>query len=311
MNKVSGLKSLKMKRIFNPLSFFLLVALASSCTTPIQMQRTYPPEMELPEDSARFVFINFYDYQIPDFIKEKDESAYAAAVKGYGTGLADIILKDPQAMLMMADTLKKGFTVMSMQYPGFSDTVRTICQKIGANILIALDSISLEVQSEFYLTENDEGGSMMAKDFNLFADTYMTLYTSDGVAIDRCAGEKSTYVKSKYTIFGMIGGPTLANRQGLVKTLTREAAKDCIGKFYPFTEISTEQLHKGGPLNELNRLILAGRPEEALEPLRGLAESSGTSLAAKAAHNLNLVTRILEEKKVSEEVWKNFLEKEQ
>ena len=108
----------------------------------------------------------------------------------------------------------------------------------------------------------------------------------------------------------MIGGPTLANRQGLVKTLTQAAANDCIGKFYPFTEIYTEQLYKGGPLNVLNKSILAGRPEEALEPLRGLTDSSDPSLAKKAAHNLDLVNRIVEEKKVSEEVWKNFLDRE-
>jgi len=288
-----------------------MIALLSSCTTPIQMQRTYPAERELPGDSARFVYINFFDYQIPDFIREKDKPAYAAAVKGYGTGLAEIILKDPRAMLMMADTLKKGFTVISMQYPEFADTVRTICKEFGANMLVALDSISLQVQSEFYLTENDEGGSMMAKDFNLFADTYMTLYTSDGEVIDRCAGEKSAYVKSKYTIFGMIGGPTLANRQGLVRTLATASAKDCIGKFYPFSEVFTEQLYTKGPLKAINKTILAGRPEEALEPLQGLAKSTDPSLATKAAHNLDIVRRILEEKEVSDEVWKNFVNMEQ
>ncbi|MCK7536502.1 MAG: hypothetical protein MZV63_38750 [Marinilabiliales bacterium] len=152
---------------------------------------------------------------------------------------------------------------------------------------------------------------MLAKDFYLFSNTYITLYTSEGEVVDRCAGEKSTYVKSKYTIFGMIGGPTLANRQGLVKTLAKDAAKDCIGKFYPFTESFTEQLYKGGPLNTLNKSILAGHPEEALEPLRGLADSSDPSLAKKQPTTLTSVTRILEEKKVSEEVWKNFLEREQ
>jgi Mor family transcriptional regulator len=36
--------------------------------------------------------------------------------------------------------------------------------------------------------------------FYLYANTYMTMYTADGEVIDRCAGEKTDYVKSKYTI---------------------------------------------------------------------------------------------------------------
>ena len=58
------------------------------------MQRTFPQEASC-RQTGRFVFINFYDYQIPDFIKDKDEEAYAEGVKGYGSGLAEIILKDP------------------------------------------------------------------------------------------------------------------------------------------------------------------------------------------------------------------------
>jgi len=300
-----------MNRIFHPLSLILFVALASSCTTPIQMQRTYPPEDLLPAENKKFAFVNFYDYRVPDFIKDKYEEAYGAAVNGFAAGLGDIILKDPGAGFVIADTLREGFTVMSMQLPEFTDTVRAICSESGATLLIALDSINLWVESEILLEEDDEGGAMLAKDFYLFSNTYITLYTSEGEVVYRCAGEKSTYVKSKYTILGMIGGPTLANRQGLVKTLTKDAAKDCIGKFYPFTEIYTEQLYKGGPLNVLNKSILAGHPEEALEPLRGLADSSDPSLAKKAAHNLDLVNRIMEERKVSDEVWKNFLEREQ
>ncbi|MDZ7634476.1 MAG: hypothetical protein U5L72_08600 [Bacteroidales bacterium] len=90
--------------------------------------------------------------------------------------------------------------------------------------------------------------------------------------------------------------------------LTQASAKDCIGKFYPFTEVYTEQLYKGGPLNALNRSIIAGHPEEAIEPLRGLAYSSDPSLAKKAAHNLDLANRVIESKpQGSEEVWNKFI----
>ena len=211
---------------------------------------------------------------------------------------------------MIADTLRKGFTVLSMQYPEFADTVRAICDTYGANLLIALDSIRLWVDWEVYLEDSDEGGSILAKDFWLYANTYMTLYTAEGEVLDRCAGEKNTYVKSKYTIFGMIGGPNVGNQKERIKLLTEAAAKDCIGKYYPFSDQYTAKLYSGGELTKLNLLITGGKPEEAIGPLTELTNSSSPALASKADHNLAIAKEIIENKRIAEEVWSRFEGKE-
>src|SRR5665647_3099369 len=291
-----------MKRIFHVLPFISLIILASSCTTVIQMQKTYPPERERPADSGKYVFVNFYDYRIPEYIKDKNEIAYAVAVRGYIDGLGETILMDPLESFAIGDTLKEGFNVRSMQLPEFTDTVRAICAGHGADLLIALDSINLWIDWNISLEENDEGGNMLVRDFFLYANNYMTLYSSDGEIIDRCAGEKSTFVKSKYTIFGMIGGPTLSKAREAVRLLSHDAAKDCIGKFYPFTENYTETLYKGGPLNKINQLIIGGHPEEAVGPLKDLALSSGQGMAKKASYNLEVVNKILENRRESEQI---------
>jgi hypothetical protein len=277
----------------------------------IPMEKTYPPEAALPADSSRFLLVNFYDYQAPEFIRDRYESAYAAAVRGYATGLSSMTARDQRATFMIGDTLRKGFTVMSMQYPEFTDTVRAICSRYRANLLVALDSIDLSVESEFYIAENDEGGSMLAKDFYLYSNTYMTLYSSDGEIVDRCAGEKSDYVKSKYTLLGMIGGPTLAGQKERVKVLSEAAARDCIGRYFPFTEKYTGKLYTGGALNKPNLLIMENKPEEAVPLLTGLTRSSSTSLAEKAVHNLKVANEIIENKRVAMEVWDKFWVKQE
>ena len=282
--------------------FISLIILASSCTTVIQMQKTYPPERERPADSGKYVFVNFYDYRIPEYIKDKNEIAYAVAVRGYIDGLGENILMDPRESFAIGDTLKGGFNVSSMQLPEFTDTVRAICAGHGADLLIALDSINLWIDWNISLEENDDGGNMLVRDFFLYANNYMTLYTSDGEVIDRCAGEKSTFVKSKYTIFGLIGGPTIAKAREAVRLLSHDAAKDCIGKFYPFTENYTETLYKGGPLNKINQLIIGGHPEEAVGPLKDLVNSSDQGMAKKASYNLDVVNKILENRRESEQI---------
>lgn len=295
-----------MKRYSIPFALAVIAAVISSCTTIVQMERTSPPEALLPGDSNRFLFVNFFDYTVPEYIKDRHESGYAAAVKGYATGLSEMVQKDMGAQFTIADTLKKGFTVISMQYPEFTDTVRAICSIYGADLLVALDSINLRVDWDIYLEDTDEGGSMLAKDFYLFSNTYMTLYSADGEVIDRCAGEKNTYVKSKYTIFGMIGGPNVGNQKERIKLLTQAAARDCIGKYFPFTEQYTGKLYSGGELTKLNLLIVGGKPEEAVGPLTELSQSASGTLAEKASHNLAIANEIIENRRVAQEVWSKF-----
>jgi hypothetical protein len=300
-----------MRKLTLQFALATLMAISSSCTTLVQMERTSPPEALLPADSNRFLFVNFFDYTIPDYIKDRHEAGYTAAVKGYAMGLSEMVQKDPRAVFMIADTLRKGYTVMSMQYPEFTDTVRAICSKYGADLLVALDSVRLWVDWDIYLEDNDEGGSMLAKDFYLFTNTYMTLYGSDGGVIDRCSGEKNTYIKSKYTILGMIGGPNVGNQRERIKLLSKAAARDCIGRYYPFTEQYTGKLYSGGELTRLNLLIVGGKPEEAVGPLTELSQSSSDSLAEKAAHNLAIANEIIENKRVADEVWSRFYGKQE
>jgi hypothetical protein len=51
-------------------------------------------------------------------------------------------------------------------------------------------------------------------------------------------------------------------------------------------------------------LIISGRPEEALGPLRELAKSSDPKIAKKAAQNLSVVNAILENLRIAEELYR-------
>jgi hypothetical protein len=271
------------------------------------MQKTYPPERDLPADTGKFVFVNFYDYRVPQDIEDKYEIAYAVDVRGYIEGLGELILMKPEASFATGDTLRAGFNVTSMQLPDFIDTVKAICAGHGADMLIALDSINLRVDWDINLEEDDEGSTTLVKDFFLYVNNYMTLYSSGGEVVDRCAGEKSAFIKSKRTIFGMFGGPTVATARESVRSLARDGAKDCIGKFYPFTEHYTETLYNGGPLKEINELVIGGHPEEAVGPLTDLVESSKPGIAFRASSNLAVVNIILENRRKKEQIMQEFV----
>jgi hypothetical protein len=125
-----------------------MAAVATSCSTMVQMERTYPPETTLPADSGRFIFVNFYDYQAPDLVKDRHEEGYAAAVKGYAIGSLRTGSEDPRAVFMIADTSGKDlqfYQCNTLSLPTLSGRSVT---PYGANLLVALDSIRLWVDWE-------------------------------------------------------------------------------------------------------------------------------------------------------------------
>ncbi len=67
-------------------------------------------------------------------------------------------------------------------------------------------------------------------------------------------------------------------------------------------------IYSGGPFKEISRQIIAGHPEEALEPLRNLTRSSDPNIARKAEHNLSVVNEMLENMRIAEEIINSRLE---
>jgi hypothetical protein len=104
----------------------------------------------------------------------------------------------------------------------------------------------------------------------------------------------------------MFGNLNISNQKSIIRLLTETAARDCIGKYYPFAEQYTGRLYSGGQLTRLNLLIIGGNPEEAIGPLTELTRSSSASLASKAVHNLAIANEIIENKRLAEEVWSRF-----
>ncbi len=273
--------------------------------TFIQTQKTYAPEVYLPADSNRIVFVNFFDYTVPEYIKDKQEVTYRMSVKGFRDGLAAGFMPDPRVHFMVGDTLSRRKTVMSMQDSTFRDTIVNICQRFNANLLIALDSINIWIDEEQVIDEDNSTTS----EYYLNSYNYVTLYSYEGEAIDRTIAKRSKFYKSRPAFFlGLLTfPPALSKAAADVAGLSEGAGRDYAGRFYPFAEMVNVSLYTGGPFIETNRMITAGNPVEAIEPLRELTRSSNRNIARKAAHNLSVVYEILENRRNTEKINSEFL----
>jgi hypothetical protein len=294
-----------MKKVIPIFSAFLITVFLASCSTFIQTQKTYPPEVYLPADSNRIVFVNFFDYTVPEYIKDKHEVTYRMSVKGFWRGLKGGFMADPKVNFMVGDTLSRRKTVMSMQDSTFRDTIVNVCQRFNANLLIALDSINIWIDEEQVTDEDNSTTS----EYYLNSYNYVTLYSSEGDAIDRSIAKGSKLYKSRPAFFlGILTfPPALSKAAADVAGLSEGAGRDYAGRFYPFSETENVSLFTGGPFNETNRIITAGNPVDAIELLRELTGSSNMNIARKAEHNLSVVYEILENRRNTEKINNEFL----
>ena len=275
--------------------------LLSSCMITVPSQRTYPPELNLPADTAGIVFINYFDYTVPSYIKDRQEFTYCNSVKGFTEGLSSRFAMDPLIHLIIADTLARGFTVMSMQDSSFRDTVRSVCGRYDASLLIALDSVRVWMYEDL-VTDDDDGSN--TSEYYLYSSNFITLYSADGEVIERSTAEKSKVYKSRPAfLLGLLTfTPSLAKAAGDAALLSYDAGWDYAAKFYPFSENILFNLYTGGPFLDLNRQILNGDPELVIEPLKSLTASPNKSVARKATHNLSVVYEMMDNRLTTDQI---------
>lgn len=281
--------------------------LTVSCTTVIQTQKTYPPEILLPADTNRIVFVNFFDYTAPYFIKDNQEITYMKSVRGFMEGLKAGFATDPSARFTVADTLSRRKTIASMQDSSFRDTISAICSRYNADLLISLDSIQIWLDED-QITDDDNSTT---SEYYLNSDNYVTLYSADGTDIDRSIAKRSKFYKSRPAFFlGLLTfTPSLGKAANDVAGLSDGAGRDYAARFYPFSENMNLELYAGKAFAATNSLISSGKYIEAVEPLRQLTSSADKKIAKKADHNLSVVYEIMENRRSAEKIQSEFRKK--
>lgn len=273
----------------------------SSCKVTVYSVKTDPPELDLPRPEAKVAFVNYFDYTLPAYIRARQEVTYMQAVRGFIYGLQSVFGADSTVSLVIADTLANRFIVNSMQDSSFRDTIRAVCTKFNADLLIALDSISLWFDWQTYADDDEE--ILKTKDFYLYSDNYVTLYSRDGDVIDRSKVQEGMFYGSRLALSEFITiGPSLSRAAVKAGALNKGAGEDYAGKFYPWDTKIPYQMHNNGPFAKSNEYILQGDPVKAVEPLRRLTGSANKRIAGKAKENLETVYRILDDRRASQEV---------
>jgi hypothetical protein len=272
--------------------------LLSACSTVVNMQKSYPPQYDLNYERKDFVFVNYFDYVLPEYIKDKNEVAYKNAVAGFADGVSSVFNKDRTASVHVADTMARGYTVSNMQTQSFADSIIALCKSYNANMLIAIDSLNIWFDWDTEVEENEDGSVSKTKNFYLYVRPYISLYASTGEIIDRCFIDRIELYKSRPTLSGLITiKPSLAKASREINIMSYNAGREFANKFYPSSEDIMVSLYTGKDFTFSNREVKLGNLGHAVDMLTPLTQSSNKNIARKASHNLSVVNEMIESKR--------------
>jgi hypothetical protein len=279
-----------MKRIACSLFPVSILLFISSCSTLIYVEKTLDPEIVPEKKPDKIVFVNYFDYTLPEYVKEKNEISYHAGVMKLAEGISASFAGDSSYNFSIADTLRKSIEVGQLTTLLPIDSIRAFCTRYNADMLLALDSLNIFFDWELIADEYDAGNKLKTRNFYLYTRFYLSLYSAPGNLINRSKVERSSFYKSRLAMIGLITFyPSIAKAKGVVENLTLMAGQDYVNKFYPQQVQEQKKIYTGKPFIESNNFIRIKDWNKAIELLNQLGKSSDPKTAEKARHNLLVV----------------------
>ncbi|MFN8239756.1 MAG: DUF6340 family protein [Bacteroidales bacterium] len=275
---------------------FALLALAlSSCQEMLFITKTYPPEIETNNDTARVIIMNRFDYNSANYIKDKNQEVYKAGVDQFSMQLLSLGRGQDVHYEALNSLYYTGPGKLTLQLP--PDSVISLCSRNGADMLLTVDSLQIYFDWET-IVEDDGASKSKTKNFYLHEDVFLTVYSSAGINLNRSRVGRSMLYKSRPTLSGLITfQPSLPKAIDEVKILSTDCATEFNEKFYPLTQEEPRMIYSGKKFRESNKVIKSGDYTRAGELLREMITTSGGNLATKARHNLIVVQEAMESKK--------------
>lgn len=258
----------------------------TSCSSVIYLKKTTEPEILIVKKSHEIVFINKFDYTNPLYVSNKESETWHAGIKKLAEGLSAAFTKDESFKFFIGDTLKEGTPQGQLSVLLPQDSVRAICTRNKADILLSLDSMNISIDWETIVEED----ASKTKNFYLYTTFYMSLYSLTGELINRSRIERSDLYKSRTALLEFVTlTPSIAKAKNDVETLAFKAGQDYVAKFYPQVVEEPRQIYTGKAFRESNQCIKNKEWNKAIKLLEKLAVSPDAKIADRAKQNLSVV----------------------
>ena len=261
-----------------------------SCTSYVSISTTALPEINLSGDSAEFLFVNRF---VPDDLDYKNENkvdVYKMGIEKYIEGLKSGFDTSEKINLIIADTTLASHSAHEPAYNLSTRIIQDLCREYDPDYILSLDNYDLFFDKEVEVEEYDEGSKSRTAHYDLVLNTFITIYSINGMALDKLKEELRTHHDSRAVASGLLAvGPSMGQADANVIALSDELGKSFIGKFKSTRITEKRPFYSSKEFKNAYQAFKYGRWDTVEEELLLLTKNSDTKIQGKAAYNLGVL----------------------
>ena len=224
----------------NMLCWFYI--LLSGCTAYVPVNKTVPPEIILPEDSADFLFVNRFKPEDLEYNNENKVEVFEMGLDHYIKGLKSSFDTCSHLSLILSDTIIASHSAHEAAYNLSQRVVNDLAKKYEFDYIFSLDNYKLYFDQEVDVQEDDEGNKSKTAYYDLVLNTYITIYNTDGKVIDKLREERRIFHDERGVVSGLLAvGPSMGKADENAIKISDELGRLFITKFYS-TDIAEMRL---------------------------------------------------------------------
>jgi len=209
-----------------------------SCTAYVPVQKTLPPEIVLPEETADFLFVNRFESDDLDYNNENKVEVFEMGVENYISGLKSGFDTCRLFNLILSDALFPSHSAHEPAYNLSREIVQTLCSEYDPDYIFSLDNYDLFFDQDVEVEEYDDGSKSKTAYYDLVLNTYITIYSRDGNVVNKMKEELRILHDKRGVLSGLLAvGPSMGKADENVIKISDELGRMFIQKFYP-THIS-------------------------------------------------------------------------
>ncbi len=273
-------------RCFILTGFLLLI----SCTSYVSISTTALPEINLSKDSADFLLVNRF---VPDQLDYKNENkvdVYRMGVNKYIDGLISGFNTNEKINLVIADTILASHSAHEPAYNLSTRIIQELCEEYDPDYILSLDNYDLFFDQEVEVQEYDDGSKSKTAHYDLVLNTFITIYSINGMALDKLKEELRTHHDSRAVASGLFAvGPSMGQADENVLALSDELGRSFIAKFEPSRITVMRPYYSTKEFKSVYQAFKLGNWDEVEEKLLLLTESPDMKTQGRAAYNLGVL----------------------
>lgn len=279
-----------MKINFTHTFIIVVTAIISSCISYVPVQKTLPPEIVLPEESAEFLFVNRFEPDDLDYNNKNKIEVYEIGLESFIGGLKAGFDTSRYYHLTLSDTVMPSHSAHEPAFNLSEPVVQLLCDGYNQNYLLTLDNYDLFFDQEVEVIEDHDGSKSKTAYYDLVLNTYITIYTEKGQVIEKIQDEIRILHNKRMVLSGLLAiGPSMGKTDKNTHLISDELGRKFIQKFYPSSISEMRIFYVSKEFSKAFNAYQNQNWQTVEEELLKLTKSTDPKIEGRAAYNLSVL----------------------